>query len=225
MKVYYKEELENLRLDLIEDLLDKETLVRDELRRMNRYYYHPQGVRRCSACENVLAANSDNFYVKRHYRDDAGEITSIGLSGNCIPCDKIRLSKDKSRQRNDPELYCRRVVPSLKSRAKEQSVPFDMTGEQLYKILEGQNFECFYTKGKLDFTVTAIKDNHPNRLMPSIDKVNPSLGYVVDNVVWTYYYVNRMKNDLNLEEFIELCHLVIKNTTPESGRELHQKIS
>ena len=215
MRIYYERDLENFRLDLVENLLEKEILNKDELRRMNRYYYHPQGVRRCSSCESVLAANSDNFYVKRHYRDDAGEITSTGLSGNCIPCDKIRLSLDKTRQRNSPELYCRRVIPSLKSRAKQQSVPFDITGEQLYKILEDQDFKCFYTKGNLDFTVTAIKDNHPNRFMPSIDKVDPSLGYVVENIVWTYYYVNRMKNDLNLQEFIELCQLLIKNTTPE----------
>lgn len=215
MRVYYEQDLENFRLDLVGDLLEKEILNKDELRRINRYYYHPQGLRRCSACENVLAANSDNFYVKRYFRNNLGAVTNIGLSGNCKPCDKIRLSLDKTKQRNNPELYCRRVIPSLKNRAKEQSVPFDITGEQLYKILEDQEFKCFYTKGVLDFTVTSIKDNHPNRFMPSIDKVDPRLGYVIDNIVWTYYYVNRMKNDLNLEEFIELCHLVIKNTTPE----------
>lgn len=215
MRVYYEQDLENFRLDLVEDLLEKEIVNKDELRRINRYYYHPQGLRRCSACENVLAANSDNFYVKRYFRNDMGEVTNIGLSGNCKPCDKIRLSLDKTKQRNNPELYCRRIIPSLKNRAKEQSVPFDITGEKLYTILEDQEFKCFYTKGVLDFTVTSIKDNHPSRFMPSIDKVDPRLGYVLDNIVWTYYYVNRMKNDLNLEEFIELCHLVIKNTIPE----------
>jgi len=215
VRVYYEQDLENFRLDLVEDLLEKEIVNKDELRRINRYYYHPQGLRRCSACENVLAANSDNFYVKRYFRNDMGEVTNIGLSGNCKPCDKIRLSLDKTKQRNNPEIYCRRIIPSLKNRAKEQSVPFDITGEKLYTILEDQEFKCFYTKGVLDFTVTSIKDNHPSRFMPSIDKVDPRLGYVLDNIVWTYYYVNRMKNDLNLEEFIELCHLVIKNTIPE----------
>lgn len=225
MKVYYKEELENVRLDLVGDLIDKETLNKDELRRANRYYYHPKGMRRCSGCGDVLLATSDNFYIKRNYRDNEGTVTNVGLSGNCIPCDKLRLRVDKSKQRNDPELYCKRVIASLRNRAKEQSVPFDLSGTELYQALVLQDFKCFYTKGHLDFTVKAIKDNHPNRLMPSIDKVDPNLGYVVDNVVWTYYYVNRMKNDLNLEEFIELCHLVIQNTTPESGREPHPKTS
>ena len=32
------------------------------------------------------------------------------------------------------------------------------------------------------------------------------------NVVCCLYYVNRMKNDLNYEEFIDLCRTVIKHT-------------
>lgn len=214
MRIYYEQDLENFRLDIVENLLEKEILNKDELRRMNRYYYHPQGVRRCSSCGSVLAANSDNFYVKRYFRDELGEVTNIGLSGNCKPCDKIRLSKDKQTQREDPQLYCKRIIASLRSRAKEQNVPFDLTGEQLYSILQEQNFLCFYTKGALDFNVVAERSSYPHRDMPSVDKIEPSLGYVVGNIAWTYYYVNRAKNDLNFEEFLNLCQTVNLNFTP-----------
>lgn len=215
MKTYYNKDEVNIRLDLVEDLLEKDFLNKDELRRANRYYYHPNGVRRCSKCQEVKIANSDNFYVKRHYRDELGNVLNIGLSGNCIPCDKIRLAKDKSRQRQDPELYCNRLIASLRSRAKEQGVPFNLTGQELYNQLLTQCSKCFYTGGDLNFNLESVKDASPNRYMPSVDKLTPELGYVKENVVWTYYYVNRMKNDLNLEEFIELCKAVLKNTTPE----------
>ncbi len=33
----------------------------------------------------------------------------------------------------------------------------------------------------------------------------------VENTVWTLYYVNRAKNDLNHEEFLKLCQKVIQN--------------
>lgn len=178
---------------------------------MNRYYYHPKGARRCSGCGGVLAANSKNFYVKRYYRNDLGEVINIGLSGNCKPCDKIYQAADKKRQRNSPELYCKRIIAPLKSRAKEQNVAFDLTGQQLYNILVEQNFLCFYTKGVLDFSVVAEKSSYPHRNMPSVDKIEPKLGYVVDNIAWTYYFVNRAKNDLNLEEFLGLCETINRN--------------
>lgn len=215
MKTYYNKDEVNIRLDLVEDLIEKDFLNKDELRRANRYYYHPNGVRRCSKCQEVKTANSDNFYVKRHYRDELGNVLNIGLSGNCIPCDKIRLAKDKSRQRQDPELYCNRLIASLRSRAKEQDVPFNLTGEELHNQLLIQGIKCFYTGGVLNFDLESVKGTSPNRYMPSVDKLTPALGYIKENVVWAYYYVNRMKNDLNLEEFIELCKTVLKNTTPE----------
>lgn len=211
MKTYYNKDESNIRLDLVEDLLEKDFLNKDELRRANRYYYHPNGVRRCSKCQEVKAANSEYFYVKKYFRNDVGEVINIGLSGNCKSCDKIRMRKDKQTQRQDPELYCKRIIASLRYRAKEQGVPFDLTGEALYDVLREQDFLCFYTKGLLDFNVVGERDSHPHRNMPSVDKIEPSLGYVVGNIAWTYYYVNRAKNDLNLEEFLNLCQLINSN--------------
>lgn len=211
MKIYYEKTLIGYRPDLVEDILNKEVVSGDELRKINRYYYHPQGLRRCSSCSNVLLANSDNFYIKRYFRNEQGEIVHTNLSGNCKTCDKERQALDKARQRDDPELYCRRIIPSLKSRAKEQSVPFNLTGEQLYLILQDQGFKCYYTGEPLDFSVVSENTNYPHRDMPSVDKMEPTLGYVVENTVWTLYYVNRAKNDLNHEEFLKLCQKVIQN--------------
>lgn len=222
MRVYFSENLENLNTDLVSELLKKEILQKDELRRVNRYYYHPQGVRRCSECQEVLSATSENFYVKKYHKNSKGEITNIGLSACCKSCDKKYQAIDKRKQRENPELYCRRVIPGLRFRAKEQSVPFDLNGEQLFKILNNQNFNCYYTGEPLDFSVEEGTNNYPNRMMPSVDKIDPNLGYVENNVAWTFYYVNRMKNDLNFKEFIELCQKVIRNTGQESGVERHQ---
>lgn len=99
----------------------------------------------------------------------------------------------------------------MKSRAKEQSVPFNLTGEQLYLILQDQGFMCYYTGEPLDFSVVSENTNYPHRDMPSVDKMEPTLGYVVENTVWTLYHVNRAKNDLNREEFLKLCQKVIQH--------------
>jgi len=53
MVIYYAPTGENLKADLVSSLVEKDILSGDELRRLNRYYWHPIGFRRCSNCCEV----------------------------------------------------------------------------------------------------------------------------------------------------------------------------
>lgn len=114
----------------VEHLLTKATKTADEVRRLNRFYYHPRGVRLCNYCGCVKNASSAEWYLKRHYSNGA-----VGLSGRCKDCDKKRAKSDKVLVRESPEKYCKRIVASLRHRAKIQNVPFDLTGSWLYTLL------------------------------------------------------------------------------------------
>lgn len=177
----------------------------DEVRRLNRYTYHPNGKRMCSKCHQVKNLDSENYGVHRYYYDDSGEIKSVGYDGFCKPCMIDKRVNHNRRIKEDPRRYCGKLIPQLRFRAKEQGVPFDLSTEDLYKVLESQNFLCKHTGTVLDFSLKS-KGNYPHRDFPSVDKMDPKRGYVAGNIAWVVYSINRMKSDLTEEEFISFCH-------------------
>lgn len=176
----------------------------EEVRRQNRYDHHPAGKRMCSKCQKVFDLNEDNFGVHRYYYDSEGNVKSVGWDGHCKPCMVKKRSEHNARIKNDPKWYCKKLVSQLKFRAKENNLPFDVTAEDLYGVLEQQGFTCKHTGVALDFTLKG-DGNYPHRNFPSVDKRDPKLGYVRGNIAWVTYAVNRMKNDLTEEEFILFC--------------------
>ena len=42
----------------------------------------------------------------------------------------------------------------------------------------------------------------------SVDRIDSSKGYVIDNIQWVYRKINRMKNDVSDMDFVDLCTLV-----------------
>ena len=173
----------------------------DEARILNRTL-HGKGFRCCHGCFRILPKTREFFHVKNKEQ----------LNSKCKPCAALKARGIKLRQKEDPEAYCKRLCVAVKARAKEQCLDFDLTPEILFEVLNEQGHKCFYTGIELDFKVENEDTSTPHRLLPSLDKLDPKLGYTVGNVVWCLYYVNRMKNDLNYEEFIDLCRTVIKHT-------------
>lgn len=170
-----------------------------ERRSEYRYVLHPQGLRRCRKCGSVKSLNE--FPSKGHNR----------LNANCKTCENERLAGFRERQKREPILYCRVLLPSLRNRAKELSVPFSLTAEELFELWKQQQGKCFYTG--LDMNLLAFNPDRtsPHTTFPSVDRLVPEDGYVVSNVVWCLWAVNRMKSNLTKVEFVEFCQLVCKN--------------
>lgn len=173
-----------------------------EARILNRTL-HAQGLRCCHCCFQILPKTQEYFHVK------CGE----QLNSLCKPCSALKARRIKLEQKSDPKRYCARLVTGVKARAKEQSVPFSLTGDYLYQLLVKQDHRCYYTGQGLDFTLENEDTRTPHRLFPSLDRLTPSEGYVTGNVCWCLYYVNRMKNDLTAEEFLNLCKEVTESFT------------
>ena len=45
----------------------------------------------------------------------------------------------------------------------------------------------------------------------SIDKINPNLGYIKDNIKLVCMAVNQMKSDMSLQELYMFCESIINN--------------
>lgn len=92
------------------------------------------------------------------------------------------------------------------NRGLSKKINVNITIEELYEILEFQNFKCALTGIPLN-----ILHLSPSKSNSSIDRIDSNKNYSKDNIQWVLKDVNKMKNDLNNEYFIKLCTHISKN--------------
>lgn len=176
-----------------------------EIRTLNRYTYHPLDQRMCSECLVVYQGIRENFHIKKYYPDG-----TVGFNVKCAECFNKTNQKRTAKYRTDPHQFITARVSGFKARAKEIGVAFDLTAEELIAQWDRQNGHCFYSNEPIAFSNTTETRKAPHRLMASLDRMNPDKGYVIGNVVWCSYVINRMKNDLSYADFLVMCGLIFK---------------
>ena len=94
------------------------------------------------------------------------------------------------------------LASTAKVRAKEKQVPFDVSNEYLIKLYEEQDGRCLLTKRPFD--LTRSNENRVNPNAPSLDRIDPQLGYVNSNVRFIIYHLNVALNEYGQLEFRKL---------------------
>jgi hypothetical protein len=115
-----------------------------------------------------------------------------------------QLSYCNTCRRQDLRQYLNRSADSfladrynkLKRTSKLSSIPFTISKEEFLAQYHTQEGKCFYTD--LDMPCKVGEGKHRNGL--SVDKIIPSKGYVLGNVVFCSNKVNSVKTDLSLDE-------------------------
>ena len=85
--------------------------------------------------------------------------------------------------------------------AKRRNLIFNLTEEQVYKLFE-QN--CYYCKVEPCLSLSPFIKNAEHRqniFANGIDRINPSLGYTIENTIACCHICNRAKGDMMQEEF------------------------
>lgn len=96
---------------------------------------------------------------------------------------------------------------TIKRNADRRNVNFDITIEYLWTILIRQEKKCALSGLPLEFG-RVTRDRKGKTL--SVDRIDSNKGYIEGNVQWVHKQVNIMKNNLNEDEFIKLCDLIVK---------------
>ena len=100
------------------------------------------------------------------------------------------------------------VWSKLKRDARKRKLSFDLKMEEVWDLFLKQNRMCVYTGLPLGFPKTTSSYDGT----ASLDRIDSSKGYTLDNVQWVHKAVNIMKQDMSNEEFFEFCKLIcIKN--------------
>ena len=136
---------------------------------------------------------------------DCGNIKIAKLrslrNGDCVSCG----CKRKSRYEEIPGSY----FGAMKQRARKKNVECNISKEYMWNLFLTQNRRCSLSGMDIIFD----RDYRHGKQTASLDRINPSLGYVEGNVRWVHKKINQIRMDMDDEEFLTLCRKVIEHAT------------
>lgn len=90
-----------------------------------------------------------------------------------------------------------------KYRPSRIDIEFTITAEDIWELFVTQKATCALTGIPLK-----IGAQRKDETTASLDRIDPTKGYTLDNVQWVHKDINYMKNVYDQNYFIEMCHKV-----------------
>jgi hypothetical protein len=174
------------------------------LNSLKKQKYLADNIWTCSSCNKELLLTSEFFYKRTD--------SETGFQHRCKNC----LQKDPNRcdrliKKDNLDYYIKDRFHGAKNRAISKNIPFDLTIDYLQDLWKSQDGNCKISGLKMTHTILHGKlDTNA-----SIDKINPSLGYVEGNVQFVCNRANMMKSNMPLDNLIYFCKLIIENNEKE----------
>lgn len=86
-----------------------------------------------------------------------------------------------------------------------RDIKFDITIQQGWDLFIKQNRKCALSGVNLIFTRSKIDRSNTTA---SLDRINSSIHYTIENVQWVHKTINIVKQSLSNEDFINWCKMV-----------------
>jgi hypothetical protein len=153
--------------------------------------------RECPDCYNTIIYANANSYR-----------SAVNRNSICKKCRTIRANKSSKRDNTgEKNAFWKgyKDVPFhwfskyFLRRGKSSKRTGNITIQQIYNLWIEQQKKCRLSGLDIDF----IK--RENGVSASIDRIDSSKEYTIDNVQLVHKDINRMKNDFNQEYFIGMC--------------------
>lgn len=102
--------------------------------------------------------------------------------------------------------HIRAILRRAKEDRRKLEVGIDL--QYLKNLWDAQNGKCAISGLIMDHTRNPRKHNLYNA---SLDRIDSAKGYIIGNVQWLCWMVNRMKGENTTEQLIEICANIIKH--------------
>jgi hypothetical protein len=95
----------------------------------------------------------------------------------------------------------------IKNGAKKRGHKFDLNIKDAWKLYEKQNRKCAISGVDIAFsnTISSLSDT-----TASLDRIDSTLGYTLDNVQWVHKEVNLMKQGMCMKQFLVWIKIIEK---------------
>ena len=142
----------------------------------------------CKAC---------NAKKGRAFRSAYTAANGVGYSGS------NRLNKVSADDRKLMSLIRHRFSCAKLRIKKFSQIETDLDEDYLFELMNNQERKCVLTG--LPFV---IEKSH--LLCPSLDKIEPTKGYIKGNVQWLSWAANRAKGELDASDFVLMCKRIVE---------------
>ena len=141
------------------------------------------GKKKCGSCDNYLELGN--------FRKNSS--SSSGLNSYCRVCSS---SKVEAQRYSTLESWIKTILKSKKNDKRKLLVDIDES--YLIELWNNQQGLCYYTSIPMDW-----RSRKSELDSASLERIDPSAGYEVGNVVWCCFAINVMKNKSSIENFVE----------------------
>lgn len=104
----------------------------------------------------------------------------------------------KSKRRGYKEISAKYWY-NIKASAKKRNIPFKIEIKDAWELFISQNKTCALTGHILKFG---------NPQTASLDRIDSTKPYILENLQWTHKTINKMKTNLPQEVFVSFCKMV-----------------
>jgi hypothetical protein len=154
---------------------------------------------------------------------ECGEVKQVysshltrGYSKSCLKCSSQKLTNNKvSCVGEIPESFWKEFIRHAsgeKSRESRRKLKFNITLEDAWTLYQKQNGKCALSDIPIGFCVECSldKDGYKKhwKHTASLDRIDSSKNYDIENVQWVHKDINRMKNIYDQTYFIKICTLI-----------------
>lgn len=108
---------------------------------------------------------------------------------------------------NDYKWRLNKLVAMAKNRAKTQNLDFNIDTDYVINLWESQDGCCSISG--LNFNLTPPTTVSCNYNAPSIDKINPKLGYIKGNIRLICYQINMAIGEYGEDRLYEMCKQIL----------------
>lgn len=156
--------------------------------------------RTCPDCNSVIIYSNQNSYR-----------SAINRNSVCRKCRTVRANKSSKRNNTGEKNAFWKGYKDIPfhwfskyflRRGTSRKRTGNITIQQIYDLWIKQNKRCNLSGLEIDF----IK--RENGVSASIDRIDSSKEYTIDNVQLVHKDINRMKNHFNQDYFISICKMV-----------------
>lgn len=120
-------------------------------------------------------------------------------------CKKCERSNNISSQQTIDEIP-NRFWTRLLEIAKRRQISFEITREEAFNLFKKQEAKCKLSGSSIYFS--KFRTNYNNYTTASLDRIDSTKPYSLDNVQWVHKHINMMKNNLPEDYFIDLCRRI-----------------
>jgi hypothetical protein len=203
------------------------TIIRREYRNSYRRHQCPIVVGNKKRCHKCKEWKDLSLFNKN------GRLSG-GVAKLCRQCynshDAVRKLESQRARRlqsaiseGDYKYYIKRRINCLCSRANLNRIPCNIDIEYMTQLWEQQQGLCYYTN--IPMSGSGTDRGLPAWNSPSVDRIDPGVGYIIGNVVWCLNCINSFKADVSIDQFKTLIEqskwwFQRETTLVKNGREI-----